>query len=214
MHREQFDGWMAGLEARHLADLTFPEVSRSLRALSSTYVERRTRLAGGAALSGSGKRAAFALFYGPLHFLLIRHIVASLPGATGAIATLTDLGCGSGASGAAWGSLCVTPPTMAGVDRHPWAAGEARLTYRAFGLNGRTRVADASGVEFPGRGAVLAAFTLNEMDADARDRLMPRLIGHATRGGSVLVVEPLAGFVAPWWKPWQRAFEAAGGRAD
>jgi hypothetical protein len=30
----------------------------------------------------------------------------------------------------------------------------------------------------------------------------------------VLIVEPLAGFVAPWWKSWQRAFEGDGGRAD
>ena len=68
------------LETRHLADLTFPEVSRSLRALSSGYVERRTRLTEGAPLAGRGKRAAFALFYGPLHFLIVRHIATSLPG--------------------------------------------------------------------------------------------------------------------------------------
>ena len=36
----------------------------------------------GAALSGAGKRAAFALFYGPLHYLLMPHIVEQLPGAT------------------------------------------------------------------------------------------------------------------------------------
>ena len=52
-----------------------------LRALSSTYVERRGRLGDGAALSGAGKRAAFALFYGPLHYLLIREIVRALPDA-------------------------------------------------------------------------------------------------------------------------------------
>ena len=64
---DRFAGWIAGLETTHLAQLTFPEVSRALRALSSTYVERRQKLAEGAALSGTGKRAAFALFYGPLH---------------------------------------------------------------------------------------------------------------------------------------------------
>src|ERR1700710_648880 len=74
--------WIAALEAKHFAELTFPEVSRALRALSSTYVERRKKLAQGAALSGSGKRAAFALFYGPLHHLLIAHIASQLPGAT------------------------------------------------------------------------------------------------------------------------------------
>ena len=50
----------------------------SLRALSATYVERRDRLREGAALAGAGKRAAFALFYGPLHYLLVRDIVRSL----------------------------------------------------------------------------------------------------------------------------------------
>jgi hypothetical protein len=37
---------------------------------------------------------------------------------------------------------------------------------------------------------------------------------HARHGDRVLVVEPLAGFVAPWWGSWRTAIEAAGGRAD
>ena len=98
---DRLDRWIAALEAKHLAELTFPEVSRALRALSSTYVERRRKLAEGAALSGAGKRAAFALFYGPLHHLLLRHIVDNLPGATANVRTILDLGCGTGASGAA-----------------------------------------------------------------------------------------------------------------
>src|SRR5678815_1601952 len=89
---DRFDHWIAALEAKHLAELTFPEVSRALRALSSTYIERRRKLAQGAALSGAGKRAAFALFYGPLHHLLVRHIAASLPGASRCAPTLLDLG--------------------------------------------------------------------------------------------------------------------------
>src|SRR5215218_8343222 len=114
LHEAQFANWIAGLEARHLADLTFPEVSRALRALSSAYVERRERLAQGAALSGAGKRAAFALFYAPLHFLLIDHVVRALPGALQPGATLVDLGCGTGASGAAWATACVKPPRVIG----------------------------------------------------------------------------------------------------
>ena len=65
------------IESRHLANLTRSEVARALRALSSCYVERRTKLASGAALEGAGKRAAFALFYGPLHFATVDHIVRS-----------------------------------------------------------------------------------------------------------------------------------------
>src|ERR1700694_5798767 len=90
--------WIAALAAKHFAQLTFPEVSRALRALSSTYVERRQKLAEGAALSGAGKRAAFALFYGPLHHLLVQHIAQSLPGAGAPIPALLDLGCGPGAA--------------------------------------------------------------------------------------------------------------------
>src|SRR5215210_2187328 len=121
----RFDAWMQALEAAHLADLTFSEVSRALRALSSAYVERRGRLAEGAALSGAGKRAAFALFYGPLHHLLIRHIVDTLPGAVHCAPTLVDLGCGTGAAGAAWGSAGSSRPRIIGIDRHPWALAEA-----------------------------------------------------------------------------------------
>src|SRR3954447_20830852 len=95
-----FDTWLSSLEDRHLGDLTFPEVSRSLRALSATYVERRQKLAEGAALAGRGKRAAFALFYGPLHHLLVSHIVQQLPGALDEVPALVDLGCGTGAAGA------------------------------------------------------------------------------------------------------------------
>src|SRR5215831_18980272 len=82
MTTAQLETWLATLEVRHLSDLTFSEVSRSLRALSATYVERRDRLREGAALSGAGKRAAFALFYSPIHYLLIERIVQHLPGAT------------------------------------------------------------------------------------------------------------------------------------
>ena len=76
---DSFVTWLASLETKHLRELRFREVSRSLRALSATYVERRHRLLEGAALSGRGKRAAFALFYGPLHHLLVAHIVRALP---------------------------------------------------------------------------------------------------------------------------------------
>ena len=46
------DSWLAALEARHLANLTRPELTRALRALSSCYVERRDKLTSGAALEG------------------------------------------------------------------------------------------------------------------------------------------------------------------
>ena len=216
--------WIATLEAKHLAELTFPEVSRALRALSSTYVERRQKLAEGAALSGAGKRAAFALFYGPLHYLLLSHIVEQLPGATENMSTLLDLGCGTGASGAAWANACrdrpaernrEAGPRIAAVDRHPWAVGEAAATYRAFKIPATVRRGDIANTALPkGPASILAAFTMNELGEPERDALLTQLVERARQGDRVLIVEPLAGFVARWWNRWRDTFEAAGGRAD
>ena len=207
-------------------------MSRALRALSSTYVERRAKLAEGAALSGAGKRAAFALFYGPLHFLLIRHITQNLPRASAGIPTLIDLGCGTGASGAGWAAtICRVSDTpcastqvsdtsarrinVVGIDRHPWAVSEATGTYRAFGLRAIVRRGDITTARLPkGPAAILVAFTLNELGDAARDTLLQTLVERASRGDRLLVVEPMAGFVARWWNRWRDAFESAGGRAD
>ena len=214
-NNETFARWIAALEARHLAELTFPEVSRALRALSSTYVERRHRIAEGAALSGAGKRAAFALFYGPIHYLLLHHIATNLPRAVGRVTTLVDLGCGTGASGAAWADACERAPRLVGIDRNSWAVREAAITYRAFGLSASVRQGDVATAPLPPTGgATLAAFTLNELSDGGREALLERLLERGAAGDRVLVVEPLAGFVARWWNRWRQRFEHAGGRAD
>lgn len=209
-----FDTWLHALDERHLADLTFPEVSRALRALSSAYVERRGRLKTGAALSGAGKRAAFALFYGPLHYLLVREITAAIGFRPGRLGTLIDLGCGTGAAGAAWARTFPRLPAVVGFDLNSWALSEASRTYRAFGLASRTRLGDIATTKWPtSPAALLAAFTLNELPDAARDTVLQRLVERGARGDAVLVVEPVAGFVAPWWNRWRDVFEAAGGRA-
>ena len=210
-----FQEWLDALEARHLADLTFSQVSGALRALSSAYVERRAKLTHGAALSGAGKRAAFALFYAPLHYLLVRHMVEAIPGATRGPATLVDLGCGTGASGAAWGAACTPGPRVTGIDRSPWALAEASHTYRTFGLEGRTRQADFATAKLQKAPAcIVAAFAVNELADGARQVLLTRVLARIAQGDRVLVVEPLARFVAPWWECWRNAFQSAGGRAD
>jgi hypothetical protein len=145
------NAWMAALEARQLADLTFQEVSRSLRALSSTYVERRTTLKDGAALSGAGKRAAFALFYGPLHFLVVHHIVSALGAPFVSVERVIRSRCGTGASGAGWAAACARAPVSIGVDRHPWAIEEARRTYADLGLRTQLRMDDMTRVSLDGR---------------------------------------------------------------
>jgi len=212
---DSFVTWLASLETKHLRELRFREVSRSLRALSATYVERRHRLLEGAALSGRGKRAAFALFYGPLHHLLVAHIVRALPTAAASVPTLVDLGCGTGAAGAAWAVAVTPPPRVVGVDIHPWAVREAAETYRAFGLTATTEQRDIATFTFPrGRAAILAAFALNELPDTARSPLLARLAERCVRGDRVLIVEPLAGGAARWWNRWRDTIERAGGRAD
>jgi SAM-dependent methyltransferase len=206
---------MRALEARHLADLRFPELVRALRALSSTYVERRQRIGEGGALSGAGKRAAFALFYGPLHYLLVRAIVTALPRATSDVPRIVDLGCGSGAAGGAWAGSCSPAPPLVGIDRHPWALREAAAAYRDLRLRGRTMTGDLAKMPLPaGPAGYLAAFSLNELPESARDALLSRLLERARTGNRVLIIEPLAGFVAPWWNRWRGDVERAGGRAD
>lgn len=206
--------WLEALETRHLAKLRFSEVSRALRALSSTYVERRGGLSRGAALKGAGKRAAFALFYGPLHFFVIREIVRTL-GASGGVRPIVDLGCGTGVAGAAWSLALARPSRLVGVDRHRWAIGEAGWTYRALGLHATMVMNDVTRHRLPGAGAgIVAAYCLNELDRPSRDAMRERLLDAAGRGARVLVVEPVAGGVVPEWPDWVAGVQAAGGRAD
>jgi SAM-dependent methyltransferase len=212
---DRFDAWLGALEARHLANLRFADLTRALRALSSSYVERRRSLARGGALDGAGKRAAFALFYAPIHYLIVRAIVAALPHAHDTARTLVDLGCGTGAGGAAWSRSLDRRPQVIGIDRHPWALAEAARTYRHFGLTFKIHRGDIGVAPLPRSPAlILAAFTMNELDDKGRAVLMQRLLDRGKHGDRVLVVEPLARFVSPWWELWRRAFVDAGGRAD
>ena len=93
---DPFDSWFAALERRQMADLTFQEVRRGVQALSSLYVERRGKAPPTAALDGAGKRAAFAMFYGVIHFLLIRHVTREVGAIVPAPRRIVDLGCGTG----------------------------------------------------------------------------------------------------------------------
>src|SRR5258708_40373652 len=111
-----FDAWLAALEKRHLANLTRPELTRALRALSSCYVERREKLRSGAALEGAGKRAAFALFYGPLHFLTVTALVRAPLAPEVPLDTIADLGCGTGVGGAAWAPPGPPPASSGAID--------------------------------------------------------------------------------------------------
>jgi len=210
-----FEKWFAAVERRHLSKLTFSEVRRALAALSSIYVERRERLESGAALEGEGKRAAFALFYSPLHFLTIRGIVRALGLSTPSPRRILDLGCGTGAAGAAWALECPALPSLLGLDRNGWAVSETRWTYAALGLGGEARRGEGIRARLSGEGeAILVAFMVNELSSDERADFLPRLLDAAKGGRQVLVVEPIARRAFPWWEDWSAAFRSAGGRSD
>jgi hypothetical protein len=212
-----FDAWLAALEMRHLANLTRAEITRALRALSSCYVERREKLPAGAALDGAGKRAAFALFYAPLHFLTTAEVVRALGAADRVVHSIADLGCGTGAAGAAWALACAARPSIAGVDRNGWAVQEANWTYRSLGLRGRAKTGDAVRDYPAARGAasaVLLAYTVNELADDRRTALLDRVARDARAGRPVLVVEPIARRDRAWWPAWEERLRAEGARAD
>jgi hypothetical protein len=215
------DAWLASLDERHLADLTPSEVTRALRALSSCYVERRDKLAAGGALQGAGKRAAFALFYGPQHFFVTREIVRALePRAAGShdrgriYRHIVDLGCGTGTAGAA--VALETGASVEGVDLSPWAVAEANWTYRALGVSGHATVGTIAKtrIRASAETLLLAAYAINELSEATRDLMLCRLTDARARGASVLVIEPIGRRVNRWWTRWAESFLAAGGRQD
>jgi hypothetical protein len=195
------------------ADLRPAEVARALRALSSAYVERRHAVASG--LESAGKRSAFALYYAPLHFVATAHVVTSLGAAAPPPHTIVDLGCGTGAAGAAWATWPAAPAASSASIRHPWARPRRDGPTARSALHGQARAGDATALPRvkPGT-AVVAAYLLNELLPDARRRLEDGLLDAASHGARVLVLEPIARAITPWWEETAKRFVAAGGRAD
>lgn len=210
----RFERWMEAAAGRE--PLAFPEIRRGVRALSARYVEGRSRdgIAAGA-LGGAGLRAAFASFYAPLHFLTAFAAASALPPAFRAGARrVIDLGAGTAPVGAALSLASGGAPVLA-VDRSAWALGEARRTFAALGVDGRTRRAELpAGVPRARPGDVLAAgFTLNECRPAVRVRLLALLARALAAGARVLVLEPLARGAAPWWDEAAAALAPAGAAA-
>ena len=61
---------------------------------------------------------------------------------------------------------------------------------------------------------IMAAYVVNELTDAARGVLLDRLLTAAAANARVLIIEPIARRMVPWWTAWRGAFEAAGGRAD
>ena len=60
----------------------------------------------------------------------------------------------------------------------------------------------------------MAAYVLNELPEDARGRVEEYLLAAAVNGTRVLIVEPIARRVTPWWDVFATRLIGAGGRAD
>ncbi len=216
--------WIEAVVARHTAAYSRPEFLKAVRALSSRYVEARATLSSRSPLDSAGKRAAFAGFYAPLHYLLTHAIVGSLNRASSP-ARVIDLGCGTGVAGLAWARASSPTAMVTGIDLNSWALGELPWNARTLRVTARTRRAslvtsleEEVGARPPrtrlDTTGIVCAWSLNELDRPDRDRALTALLDAHRRGASVLVIEPLALTAVPWWAAWQPKVADAGGRTD
>lgn len=212
--RAAFDSWLAATVARHTRDLEFREIRKGAQALSSLYVERREGVDLAArAIEGRGKRAAVATYYAPLHFLTVHHALSQIGvDRLGPVSELYDLGCGTGAAGAAVALALGGSPRIVGVDRSGFLLAEARRTWAAFGLPAgarRGRLPGAAPRPVAGHLWVLG-WAVNEMEERAQADLLALLLRALEGGVRLLVFEPLAGPATPCWPAWARALAARG----
>lgn len=215
------DEWIDAVVERHTRAFTASEFLKAVRALSVRYVERRRELAARSVLDSAGKRAAFAGFFAPLHYLTVRRVLEAIAGADAPVDQVLDLGCGTGVAAAAWShDAGGHRPDVLGVDRAAWALEEARWNWHMLGLRARTRRQSlidalvAAPTQPQTRRALVFAWSVNELPDAERARVLPKAIEAHERGARVLVLEPLARSAAPWWGEWAAPIVAAGGRVD
>jgi hypothetical protein len=235
------DRFVDALLERHAAPMRRPEFLKAIRALSARYVERRSALTGRSPLDSDGKRAAFAAYYAPLHYLTVRAILGRLGAPHRSIARVVDLGCGTGVCGAAWCQSGVRPgsdggqtgvrpgsdpgltPAVLGIDQSGWSVTEAAWTYGALGISGRATRGDlvraaesliARNERLLSHTGVILGWSGNELDDLGRSRLRAALVELGRAGASILVVEPVSRRAAPWFDDWADAITKAGGRRD
>jgi hypothetical protein len=220
---EALADWLRVVVARHSAPFSRQEFLKAVRALSSRYVEGRATLTSRSPLDSAGKRAAFAGFYAPLHYLTTRAIVAALPPA-GHVRRIVDLGAGTGVAALAWATSLSPPAPVTGIDLNAWALDEMRWNCRTLGVTCRTKresliaVLDrelaGNRIRMLANTGIVCGWSLNELTAPERAHALDGLLAARRNGAVVLVIEPLARSAVPWWETWQRSAAAVGGRAD
>jgi len=206
---ERVDAWLAGAVQR-AAPLTFSEIRRGVQALSERYVQRRDP---SEALGSPAKRAAFASYFAALHLATAHGAVCALGAdALAGVARIVDLGAGSGAAGAGAALALPGRPSLLALDRSGYALAEARRTYAAFGLRGETeRTQLPARLPKLARGDLaVAGWFVSECDDSARERVLAALERGVAAGARVLLLEPLAGGIVPWWDELAARFGALG----
>ena len=199
-----FDAWLAALDERHLADFTAG--GSGPRVAGAVVLLRRTALPAGRGRRARNRRQARGLCPllrpPPLPDRRPRRQRAALR-------RRRLLKCwiwGAGPAPPAPRGRCqCAAGRITGFDRHPWAVAEANWTYRVLGLHGRAHRQDLSRVRLepaPGLG-ILAAYTINELPDDLRSAWLTRLLDARARGATVLIIEPIARRMAPWWRGWE-----------
>jgi len=198
--------------------MTRSEFLKAIRALSARYVERHGSLPDRSPLDSAGKRAAFAGFYAPLHFVTAQHVMAAI-GAPPGVDTLIDAGCGTGVAGAAWALASSARPAITGIDLNSWVLDDARANWRALDLDGRAVRGDfverieqlgaKSDRRPPASTGVVFGWSVNELDAPTRKRAQAAVQNLASRGVRILVLEPISRSLVPWWNEWASAGRAS-----
>ena len=162
-----------------------------------------------------GKLAAFASYYAPIHFLTTLQACEHFGiGMLTAEHPVMDLGCGTGAVGAAVARTLPGGASVVGVDASRAVAEAFRRTARQLNVRSRLRVGRLPKAmpRVPAGGIIVAGWSLNELDEQERSGVLERLQPHLQKGAGLLVLEPLSRRVSPWWSAVVSSLENLGCR--
>ncbi len=196
---QEVAAWTIAAHDRWARDLTFQELRKSVSAVSDWYVHKRsTENLGDRATDGRGKRAAFVVYFGSLHLLLVQAWLAERPPVRAS--AVVDLGCGPGVVGAAVARWCGASRVWSS-DRLGAHLEVAAWTGRALGVKLQTRKAALPSAVPSIREPTLLTlgWVLNELDDETRAHTIVQLRRAMADGAGVLVFAPLSTRATPWW---------------
>jgi hypothetical protein len=93
---------------------------------------------------------------------------------------------------------------------------EANWTYAQLAINGRAAQGDVASpnLRVVASSALLLGYTVNELPETKRPAVLATIDAAIGRRAPVLIIEPIARRVAPWWTGWARTLTAAGAREE